>query len=253
MAFLDKGASGTMHRQWGKQIGATLKAHEKHNYLLSDTARALIAKERADLDLKLVRLDGSVTGYRAFVENAFIEVRANQRVADFLVDTAQTNAKAAVLPVKAEVDAVLPAGAVSIWSGQPLSRILRAGRQATIRFGNMTASKVRSLPGKDMFAFKEVIASAIEKGTALLESFVAEERDQIEPKRLPLRSAMEGDIFALRDFLTKMNGRLLQELSQAFVDSLYPDLRPDQKAMGEPIDEEVDAASPPPAPPAEPT
>ena len=42
---------------------------------------------------------------------------------------------------------------------------------------------------------------------------MSEERFQIEPQRLPLRSAMEGDIYALRDFLTKMNGRLVQELS----------------------------------------
>lgn len=89
------------------------------------------------------------------------------------------------------------------------------------------------------------MASAIEKGTALLESFVGHERDHIEPKRLPLRSAMEGDVFALRDFLTKMNGRLVQGLSQAFVDSLYPELRPDKKAVAEPIDEEVDPAAPP--------
>lgn len=248
MAMLDKGASGSMHLQWGKSIAATLNAHGRYNYLLNEKARALIAKEQADLVQLLTTLGISVGAYRAFVEGAFIDVRAGERVADFLVDVAQTQAKATVTPVKAEVDAVLNGGAVSIWAGKPLSRILAAGRRATIQYAQLAAAKIRSLPAKDVFSFKDTIAAVLEKAGGLLEQLVDEESGTIEPKRLPLRTKVEGDVFALRDFLTKMNGRLIQELDQAFVDSLYPVLRRDNQALAEPIDEEVDASAPAPTP-----
>ncbi|MFO0745423.1 MAG: hypothetical protein U1F43_07090 [Myxococcota bacterium] len=243
MAMLDKGASGAMHLQWGKLISATMKAHEQHNYLLSDGLRATVARERAALEKVLGELGVSVGAYRAFVEGAFIEIRANQRVADYLVDRGQVAAKSAVSVVKADVDAVLPGGAVSIWSGKPISRILRAGRVATVDAAEKAAAKVRSLPVRDLFAFREPIALALEKAASLLDGFVAHERDVIEPQRLPLRSTVEGRVFALREFLVKMNARIIQDGDQAFVDSLYPDLRRDQKGLAEPVDDTGEASA----------
>lgn len=240
MAMLDKGASGLMHLQWGKLVAATMKAHEQHNYRLADGLRAALGRERTTLDARLADLGVSVGAYRAFVEGAFIESRANQRVADYLVDREQVAAKAAVTVVKDAVDAVLPGGAVSIWAGRPLSRILRAGRMASVDFAEKAAAKLRSLPVRDLFAFRDPVAAALEKAAGLLDGFVAHERDVVEPQRLPLRSAMEASVFALRAFLAKMNARLLQDSDPAFVDSLYPDLRRDGKGFAEPIDDEAE-------------
>lgn len=238
MAMLDKGASGRLHLAWVGRIHAIARAHLEINHELDAAQRAALEQELTQLGARVTPLAASVGAYRTFLETAFTEVRAKERVADFLIDQAQRRAAAQVKPVKADVDAALPGGAAGIFSNKPLSRILDAGRQATVRFARTAASKLRSLPDKALFAFAATAASALEGGADLLETWHRKEIEDVEAQRLPLRSAVERDVAALREQLVQMNGRLRTHFAQAFIDSLYPELARNNTRLAEPDDED---------------
>lgn len=238
MAMLDKGASGRLHLMWSGRVEATGRAHLEINHEIDAAARAALEREMNDLGSVRARLATSTAAYREFLEHAFVAVRAKQRVADYLVDQAQTRTHAQVKTVKGDVDGVLPGGAASLLSGKPLSKILAAGRQATIKFALTTAAKLRALPDRPVFVFKTTAAEGLEKGAELLTQWLRHETEDVEAQRLPLRSAVERDVAALRELLAQMNGRLRSHFSQAFINSLYPELARNNTRLAEPDDED---------------
>src|SRR4051812_8421123 len=125
---LSKNASGARHLRWSREILATERAHLDHNYLMSSDQKAALASEVAIVGGLVEALAGHVVPYRSFIEGAYVDLRARQRVADSLCDEAQRETDGRLRPRRKDIDAALPGGYASILSKAPLSRVLRAGR-----------------------------------------------------------------------------------------------------------------------------
>jgi hypothetical protein len=242
-AKLSKNASGARHLRWAREILATERAHLEHDYLLSADQKTALASEVATLGGLVDALAGRVVPYRAFIEGAYVDLRARQRVADFLCDEAQREADGRLRPRKKDIDGALPGGYAAILSKTPLSRVLRAGREKTVELARSAALKIKSLP-ESIPATKE-LADALDKAAALLDSFHKEETNVLDPQREPLKIEVHKAVFELRDGLEKMDGRLRTHFSQDFIDSLYPELSRKGTVVAGETDEEDDDSAPP--------
>lgn len=251
-AMLDRGASGRMHQRWAQAIEATIQAHLAINDRLEAAAKSALESESLALTDRIAKLVTAVAPYRNFVETALVKIRAKQRVADFLVDESQRATSGAASTLRDDIQRAIPGGLAAIWQGKPLSRVLGAGRDATIDFARRAAARLGALPDNKVFAFKASAIDGLERAADLLERFVTEERDQIQPQRLPLKAGVEREVFALREFLAQMNGRLRSYFPQSFIDSLYPELESKNGALAENDDDEdtTPESGTPPVPPA---
>lgn len=243
MQKLSRGSSGQRHLRWAREILATIKAHSDHNYLLSDAQKQALAQEISFLETRISTLATRAAPYREFLETAHVDVRARQRVGDFLCDEAQREADGRLRARKREIDNLLPGGFSAIWARNPLSRVLRAGRQATVEFAERAASMLRTIP-PSITASATEMADGLDRAAALLRTFNAQ-ADDMEGRRLPLRANLQKSVFDVREMLDQMDGRLRTHFSAAFIDSLYPELARKNTVVSDEPDEEDDTVDQP--------
>jgi len=239
---LSRSASGTRHRRWFREIRGTVRSHLQHNYLLSDGQKKALGDEVLLLDAGLAKLTAAVDPYRDFIDQAHVQVRCDQRVADFLCDEAQREADGSMRPRRKDIDAILPGGFSALFLKLPLSRILQAGRQKTVSAAEQVAGHLRTL-AKTIPAAGPC-ADALDKASVLLRSFNQAHVD-LETQRVPLRSAVQAAIFEVRETLDQMDGRLRSHFSQDFIDSLYPVLTKKGTIVADDEDEDDDTSAPP--------
>lgn len=242
MEKLSRAASGARHLRWGREIVATIRAHHDVNYAISEDQKKALAAELTRVEPRLTALSSAVVPYRNFIEHAHIDTRARQRVADFLCDEAQKSAEGALKPHRREIDSILPGGYTAVLSKQRLSVVLKAGRAKTVKLAETAAGAIRALPTK--IPGTAPLADALEKAAALLDGFNAAS-DTLAADRLPLRSAVQKAIFELREELDQMDGRLRSFFSQAFIDSLYPELAKKGTTVADDPDEDDDTSAAP--------
>ncbi len=248
MQRLEKTASGTQHVRWGRSIVATLGGHERVSQLpkfadyLTDKQKAAIAREKATTAALVETLAGVVGTYRGFLDTAFLDVRASQRVADFLCDEGQREVDG-LSPQKAEVESHISGGLKAVRGNQALSRVVRAGREATRDFARGAANLLRLLP-PDRFPTVEALATRLSDRAELMQQFLEEEDKDIERRRAPLRVATTKAINALREGLEQMDARLRADFSAAFIDSLYPQLDAGSRQVDDAPDEDDDVPGP---------
>lgn len=244
MQKLARTASGQKHLRWLREIIATIKAHQQHDYLLTDAQRKALSAELKILEPMVAALDKAVAPYRDFIEHAHVEVRARQRVGDYLCDEGQRDADGRLRPRKKDIDKLLAGqgGFSAIFSKTSLSRVLDAGRAATVGFAETGAGLLRALPAS--MGPVDELADALDRAAAVLRGFNEEAR-ALDGKRLPLRVAVQKAMFELREALDQMDGRLRTHFSQAFIDSLYPELTSKGAAVADEPDEEDDTVAPP--------
>jgi len=250
MLMLDRGASGTQHVSWGQAIDATIAAYlkvasqEQYHYILPDKARSALAEERALLRPLIDELVRRNTTYRAFITDGFTEIRALERVADFVCDDGQRDADRVVRGREDALARVVSGGVNALRDGNVLSRVLRAGKKLTVQYARGTAALLRVLPA-DTFGDAPKAADKLDGGAALLGGYLKDE-EAIEAQRVSLRAAVRGACAALREQLEQMNGRLRTHLSDAFIDSLYPQLADKGRKI---VDDIVDDSGEDPEPP----
>jgi hypothetical protein len=242
MEKLSRSASGTRHVRWVREILASLVAHHEINDLLSDAQKTVLDAEIKRVGPRLEALADAVSPYRHFIDNAHVEVRAKQRVANFLCDEAQRSADGALRPHRRDIDTIVAGGYAMILSKTPLSRVLRVGHEKTAEFAERAASMIRTLPAK--IPGTNLLADALEKRADQLRGFVAQ-ATALEAQRQPLRSAVHKAIYELREELEQMDGRLRSYFSADFIDSLYPELSRSKSAVTDESDEDDDTSVPP--------
>jgi hypothetical protein len=242
MQKLSRSASGARHLRWAREIRATLSAHREVNTQINSDQKKALAAAITKLDTRIKALASAIEPYREFLEHAHVDVRARQRVANFLCDEAQRLADGGLRPHRREIDSVLPGGYSTILAKTPLSRVLRAGHEKTVEYAERAASLVRTLPAK--VPGTAPLANGLEKAAGLLRSFNTE-AESLEAQRAPLKSAVQKAIFDLREELDQMDGRLRSHCSQVFIDSLYPELSRKGTAVADEEDEDDDTAEPP--------
>lgn len=242
---LSKDASGLRHVRWAREIVATARAHQQNNYLLTPAQKTALDAEIAIVQPLLDELVARVEPYRAFIEHAYVDIRAKQRVADFLCDEAQREADGRLRPRRKDIDEALKGsgGFSAILSKSPLSRVLRAGREKTVQFARTAATLIASLPAS--IPATAELSGALTKAADMLHGFHKEQDEQIDPQRVPLRAAVVKAVYELREGLEKMDGRLRTHFSQDFIDSLYPELSRKGTAVAAEDDGEDDDAAPP--------
>jgi hypothetical protein len=238
MARLSRIASGTRHARWAREVLASLNGHLAVNDLLSNVQKAALSAETVKVQGLVGNLDAAVVPYRAFIDGAHIEIRAKQRVADYLCDEAERQTDGAMRPYKADLQKAIPGGLARIFSGMPLSRVLAAGQKKTIKLAREAASVLQTLP--PVIPGTAALAGRLETVADLFASFVKEREEQIEPQRRPLKIAVEKSVLTLREGLEQMDGRLRSNFSHAFIESLYPELTKQGTALADETDEEDD-------------
>ncbi|MDI1445268.1 hypothetical protein [Polyangium sp. 6x1] len=242
MEKLARSASGARHVRWARELLASLHAHHAVNERLSEDQKKALAAEIGRLAPRVQSLGESVGLYRSFIDHAHVDIRARQRVANFLCDEAQRGADGALRPHRKEIDHILPGGYATILSKVSLSRVLRAGNEKTVTFAERAAGAIRSLPAK--IPGTAPLADALDQAAELLRSF-NKQSDALEDQRQPLRSSVQKNIFEIREELDQMDGRLRSHFSQDFIDSLYPELTKKGSAVADEDDEDDDTSGPP--------
>lgn len=248
MQRLDRRASGTQHLRWGRAIVSTLGGHErvaqmpKFTDYLSDKQKAAIAREKAIVAGLVEGVGAAVTPYRTFLDTAFLDVRAAQRVADYLCDDGQRSVDG-LSPQKAEIEAYIAGGLKAVRGNLALSRVVRAGREATRDFARGAANLLRLLPA-DKFPAVETLATRLLDRAELMQQFLDEEDKDVEQRRAPLRTAVTRAVNALREGLEQMDARLRADFSAAFIESLYPQLDARGRAVDDAPDEEDGGGAP---------
>ncbi len=242
MAKLTRSASGERHLRWAREILASGVAHQQHNYLLTAAQQDALISESARIQACVTNLENAVGPYRDFVGHAHVDVRARQRVANFLCDEAQRQAEGSLRPYRSEIAKIIVGGYSAVLSKLPLSRVLRAGHVKTADLAESASSLLQTLP--DKIPGVPPLAAGLDKAAALLRGFI-KEADNLEKQRLPLRSAVQKAIFELREELEQMDGRLRSHFTQEFIDSLYPELNRKATAVVDEQDEDDDTSDTP--------
>lgn len=239
MEKLSRAASGARHHRWGLEILASMEAHREANYLLTQEQIDALMAEKTRLEGRLTALGSALAPYRYFIEHAHVGIRAKQRIANFLCDEAQRAADGTLRPHRRDIDGIIHGGYGVILSKLPLSRVLRLGHESTAHKAEVAASVIRTLPSK--IPGTVALADGLEKAAQLLRSFIGEGA-AVETQRYPLRSAVNKAIYELREELDQIDGRLRSHFSEAFIDSLYPDLSRRKTAVADDADEDDDTS-----------
>ncbi len=242
MEKLSRGASGSRHVRWSLEILASLDAHRVANYALTTHQQNALAAEKQRLEPIIAALRSAVGPYRDFVEQSHVSIRAKQRVANYLCDEAQRSADGTLRPHRREIDTIIPGGYAAILSKLPLSRVLRIGHEKTAHLAEVAASTLRTLPSK--IPGTGPLADALEKAASLLRDFI-DDGETLEAQRHPLRAAVHKAVYALREELDQMDGRLRSHFTADFIDSLYPELARRGTAVADAPDEDDDTSAPP--------
>lgn len=242
---LSKTASGTRHLRWARVIQARLRAHLQHNSRLTADQKTALAAEQTKLDVLVIDLDARVVPYRDFLASAYLDTQAAQIVADYLCDEAQRDAGGRLMPRKKQIDDFLKAegGYAAILSNKPLSRVLRAGREATEAMARRAGTLILTIPASILDT--KDIGNALLAAADLLKGFIDEEKNTIDPKRAPLRLAVNTAVYHLREGLDQMDGRLRTHFPDFFIDSLYPELNQGGRAIAGDDEEDADTTDAP--------
>jgi len=238
-ARLRRDASGVAHVRWGGQILATIDAHARLNKRLDQAQRDELRKEGQLVAAKHETLCTATNAYRAFNDGAYTKSRAEIAVGDYLCDEAQKAVDAHARLHRETVERALPGGMRHIRGELALSQILRVGAERTAQLAVEVAAMVRGLPAS--VPGTAALADALQEAGGMLQGLVDRQRKEIDPQRVPLRSAVERGIFELREALEQMDGRLRTHFTEAFIDSLYPEIKRGSAAQD---DEDEDGADP---------
>jgi hypothetical protein len=233
MEKLSRGASGLRHLRWGREILATLEAHYEHNPRLAQPQRELVLDEAVKLRGLVTLLSNAVKPYRDFLERRRVLFRGMQRVGGFLCEDARARAEKALLPLGAE-------GAVSPdrtrrSQGHP------EGAEAVVTRTREAAEAVRTM-GRAVKSLNEH-ADELAEAAAILEGFNEASANLETRERLPLQTALDGAIDALRLGLEGMNRRLADAITPGFVRSLYPALAREGTLVADDGDRNDDATA----------
>ena len=242
MEKLSRSSSGVRHLRWGREILATMRAQDAVNARLPEAQKTVLQGEITKVAARVDTLAKAVGPYRDFIDSAHVDVRAKQRVANYLCDEAQRDADSGLKRYKHDIDTILPGGFSAILAKTPLSRVLKAGHEKTVEFAERAAGMVRSLPAS--IPGTGAIADTLEKAAELLRGFNEEAR-KIEEQRQPLKAAVNKAIFELREELDQVDGRLRSSFSQLFIDSLYPELTRKGSTVADEDDEDDDTSAAP--------
>ncbi|NUN13809.1 MAG: hypothetical protein HUU55_09240 [Myxococcales bacterium] len=235
---LTKHASGQRHLRWGREVLASIHAHIKLNHELTEPQIHVLNAEKATWSALVSELEAAVVPYRQYLDTAYIDNRAEQRVGDYLCDTAIQHADGAFRHLKEDVAAHLPGGFSSILSNLALSRILSAGRAKTVELTRNAALLIESLPGS--FVAAQSIAAKLNKAADSLAAANEHRAEVIDPQRKPLRLRVERAVMDLREGSEQMDGRLRSHFPGRFIDSLYPELNRNQSQVPDDETDETD-------------
>jgi len=245
MDFIERRASGTRHLRWLKAILVTGRAHLKLNRYLTEKQKAALTEALARIEAEIARLAAANAPYRAFVDGAYTESRASQRVANYLCDVPLEEATSTVRGKRRDAEAVVPGILARLTAKLPLSRALRLGHERTVEVVRGAADAIALLPA-DQFAFAAPMEKSLDAAADLLAGLIQQQKDEIDPKRAPLRNAVEKAIIDARETLQQVNGQLRSHFPASFIDSLYPEL---EKGGTTGADDEDDDAPPADGPP----
>lgn len=244
MERLSRRASGVRHLRWGREVLATAKAHLEVNDRLSEGQRAALLSETEGLGQRVGALEAAVGPYRVFVDGAHVQIRASKRVANYLCDEVWREADGAFRHSRVDLERAVPGFWDRFTSGLTLSRVLRAGHEATVRIARKAAGALAAVPA-DRFAGAPGVATAFGAAADRLDALLRKEADEIDPQRIPLKAAVEGEVGRLRETLEQMDGRLRSHFSAAFIESLYPELSKGSAAVADEADDDDDTSEAP--------
>lgn len=250
MQFLDRSASGTRTVAWARKIIANGRAHLEFNHLLTGEQQHILSVELPKIEEKIHGVANAHDSYRHFLDTTFVSIGARQRVANFLVDVAFEEGRAYFVGKKRQIEADHPGFLARFLSGNPLSRVLRAGNVRTVLFARTAAHTVSSL-SSSTFPQAPAIESSLHSSADLLESFNNERAQLNGRERPPLKVAVERASTDLREALIRMNSTLRLHFPEMFIESLYPRLAKrggrivdvDDEDNDEEVDEDVVLAS----------
>lgn len=239
MQFLDRSASGSRTVAWARKIIANGRAHLELNYLLTKEQRSVLAAELPKIEAKIGTLAKANDKYRHFLDTKFVTVGAQQRVANYLVDVAFEEGRGLLIGKRREVENHQPGLIARFLSGNPLSRVLRAGNVRAVTLARSAADTASLLP-EALFPFVPSIEKSLRSAADQLDVFNTERAKLNNIERPPLRLAVERASADLREELIKTNARLRLHFSDLFIDSLYPQLdKRSTRVIDDEDDEEV--------------
>lgn len=246
-ARLSRRASGARHLRWAREIRATISAHVAHNTHLPRGGEDALKREARSLNEPITALERAVTAYRGYLDGAHVENRAELRVANFLADEAQRATDGALRPHRDAIAVAIPGGLARVFSGLPLSRVLRAGHERTAQLARDASLTLRALPAS--VAVGSELADRLDEVASRLGELLAHRDSDIEPQRRPLKLAVERAVLDLREQLEQMDARLRAHLPPTFIESLYPELARGGTAVAdEPDEDDDDTDDPSPTP-----
>ena len=242
MAKLVRSSSGVRHLRWVREIAASLEAQVAHNDGLTQAQHQAIARESAALRPRVETLAAAVRPYRELVEAEHVRRRAEKRVARYLADELE---REPVPAAGAEDEAAqVPAAAIASLLSRPvLSRAVQAGNKRTASLAEGAASMLRSI-GRRVPAAGG-IADQLDRARSRL-ARLGEELGSVEdPRRRPLRQAVDRAIDDARDALGEMDFRLRAALGPAFGERLSPELARGDTLGADAADEDDEDTAPP--------
>lgn len=238
MQMLDRGASGTRHHRWGSEILATMLAHRELNASMTPAQKDALQAESEKLTGHVERLAAANAPYRQFIETAYVGIRAQQRVGNYLCDVPLTDAVGRVRGQRKDAEEAVPGILAKMTAGVSLSRALDAGHTRTVEIVRIAADALSLLPAR--FTFAPECAAALTVAAERLDGLNKKRKEQLDPQRAPLKVAVERAILELRECLDQMNGRLRTHFPASFIDSLYPELDAKGRAIASDQDEDDD-------------
>jgi cob(I)alamin adenosyltransferase len=243
MAKLVRSASGYRHLRWLREIVATMEAHLQHNDGLTESQNELLSREIPRLRARIEALGGAVKPYREFLEGEHVRLRAKQRVARYLIEEAERETDGKLRNHGDKVEAAIPGGLATLFSAPKISRALSAGNKRTAALAQGAATMLRSL--RAQLPVANELANRLDRAGALLSQFSEELATVEEPRRRPLKAAVERAINDARESLSQMEFNLRAQFPSAFIDSLYPELTRGNTLVADEDDEDDDATAPP--------
>lgn len=244
---LARGASGTRHWRWGREVRATVDAHLAHDDLLTEPQKAALRAESATVGGWLDALGAADDAYQHWLRTALTAVRAELRVANYLADLAQRDTEATLRPRRDLLASAIPGGIARVFGDKPLSFVLRAGHERTARFAHGVATTLGSLPASvaAQIPGHAALVARADTVAARLDALLRRRDEELTPQRAPLAAAVDRTVFELREGLALMDARLRADFSPAFIESLYPELTKGGKAVAGEVDAHDDGTDAP--------
>lgn len=237
---LRRTASGSRHVRWAREVLATIGAHLTHNDRISEEQRTLLVAEQTNVQTLISTLIAAVGDYSSFLETGFIQIRAELRVANYLVDEQMLVTQGTLLPYRSQVAKLIAGGISAIFSRLSMSRVLRAGNARAARLAHTAAAEVAKLSGVGGMPDLTGVSDRLDLVGDRVEQLLERLDEEIEPQRRPLKLAVERAVLELREGLEHMDARLRARFTSAFIESLYPELSKGARAVANDANDEDD-------------